>query len=108
MRLRFGIGRPAHDDIAGYVLSDFIKDERIALECSVFPKAGAALGLLLGTNADNDRIDGTAQAIDSGSAGLRIGVDTGKNRETKGKPGSQAITTFESLLKTHGKVNALA
>jgi PTH1 family peptidyl-tRNA hydrolase len=26
-RLRFGIGRPAHDDIAGYVLSDFLPAE---------------------------------------------------------------------------------
>ena len=30
-RLRFGIGRPNHDDISGYVLSDFTKDERIIL-----------------------------------------------------------------------------
>jgi len=42
-RLRFGIGRPDHDDIAGYVLSDFRGDERELLDCTVFPKAAAAL-----------------------------------------------------------------
>lgn len=31
-RLRFGIGRPSHDDISGWVLSDFTSDERIKLE----------------------------------------------------------------------------
>lgn len=41
-RLRFGIGRPDHDDVAGYVLSDFSREEREILECSVFPRAGAA------------------------------------------------------------------
>ena len=41
-RLRFGIGRPDHTDIAGYVLSDFQKEEREALDTSIFPKAGAA------------------------------------------------------------------
>jgi PTH1 family peptidyl-tRNA hydrolase len=30
-RLRFGIGRPQHDDVAGYVLSDFLPQERDAL-----------------------------------------------------------------------------
>ncbi|MDR3312251.1 MAG: aminoacyl-tRNA hydrolase [Spirochaetaceae bacterium] len=30
-RLRFGIGRPPHDDVAGYVLSDFLPEERDAL-----------------------------------------------------------------------------
>lgn len=30
-RLRFGIGRPSHSDIASYVLSDFSPDERIML-----------------------------------------------------------------------------
>lgn len=30
-RLRFGIGRPEHADIAAYVLSDFTADERISL-----------------------------------------------------------------------------
>ena len=42
-RMRFGIGRPDHDDIAGYVLSDFTKDEREALVCTVFPAAAKAL-----------------------------------------------------------------
>jgi len=42
-RLRFGIGRPEHPDVAGYVLSDFSAGEREALACSVFPKAAAAL-----------------------------------------------------------------
>ena len=42
-RLRFGIGRPSHDDIAGYVLSDFTLEEREALDCSVFPAAARAL-----------------------------------------------------------------
>lgn len=42
-RMRFGIGRPDHDDIAAYVLSDFSKDEREALNCSVFPQAAKAL-----------------------------------------------------------------
>ena len=41
-RLRFGIGRPAHDDIAGYVLSDFSRDEREKLQSTVFPKAATA------------------------------------------------------------------
>ena len=43
MRLRFGIGRPSHDDIAGYVLSDFSRDEREKLDCSIFPRAETAL-----------------------------------------------------------------
>jgi peptidyl-tRNA hydrolase, PTH1 family len=42
-RLRFGIGRPEHDDIALYVLSDFTKEEREALVCAVFPAAAKAL-----------------------------------------------------------------
>jgi PTH1 family peptidyl-tRNA hydrolase len=42
-RLRFGIGRPDHPDVAGYVLSDFAPPEREALDCSVFPAAGRAL-----------------------------------------------------------------
>jgi len=47
-RFRFGIGRPEHPDIAGYVLSDFTRDEREALECSIFPKAANALALCMG------------------------------------------------------------
>lgn len=42
-RLRFGIGRPSHDDIAGYVLSDFSGSEREALGAAVFPRAEAVL-----------------------------------------------------------------
>lgn len=42
-RLRLGIGRPNHDDIAGYVLSDFKKEEKEILAVSVFPRAGQAL-----------------------------------------------------------------
>ena len=37
-RLRFGIGRPNHDDIAGYVLGKFSEDEQIHLS-QVFVKA---------------------------------------------------------------------
>lgn len=48
-RLRFGIGRPVHDDIAGYVLSNFDQTEREALACSVFPKAAEAFTLCLET-----------------------------------------------------------
>jgi peptidyl-tRNA hydrolase, PTH1 family len=42
-RLRFGIGRPEHPDVAGYVLSDFSPAEREALAASVFPAAAKAL-----------------------------------------------------------------
>jgi peptidyl-tRNA hydrolase, PTH1 family len=42
-RLRFGLGRPDHDDVAGYVLSDFTASEREALDCSIFPAAAKAL-----------------------------------------------------------------
>lgn len=45
MRLRFGIGRPSHDDVAGYVLSDFTPGEGEKLACSVFPRAATALEL---------------------------------------------------------------
>lgn len=47
LRLRFGIGRPSHDDISGYVLSDFGADEREKLACSVFPRAETAFRLCL-------------------------------------------------------------
>lgn len=47
MRLRFGLGRPSHDDIAGYVLSDFTGDEREKLACSVFPRAETALNICM-------------------------------------------------------------
>jgi peptidyl-tRNA hydrolase, PTH1 family len=42
LRLRFGIGRPAHADIASYVLSDFDAEERRQLSDSVFIEAGRA------------------------------------------------------------------
>jgi peptidyl-tRNA hydrolase, PTH1 family len=42
-RLRLGIGRPTHDDIAGYVLSDFSPREREFLDTAVFPRAGKVL-----------------------------------------------------------------
>ena len=41
-RLRFGIGRPEHPDIAGYVLSDFTQDERIILS-QIFPQTASLL-----------------------------------------------------------------
>jgi PTH1 family peptidyl-tRNA hydrolase len=46
-RLRFGIGRPEHPDVAGYVLSDFSADEKEKLDCSVFPRASTALDLCM-------------------------------------------------------------
>jgi PTH1 family peptidyl-tRNA hydrolase len=46
-RLRFGIGRPSHPDVAGYVLQDFTTAEKEALACSVFPKAATAFELCL-------------------------------------------------------------
>lgn len=46
-RLRFGIGRPNHDDISSFVLSDFSADEREKLACSVFPRAEKALRLIM-------------------------------------------------------------
>ena len=41
-RLRFGIGRPDHPDVASYVLSDFSSDERISLGW-VWPEAAKLL-----------------------------------------------------------------
>ncbi|HNY16785.1 MAG TPA: aminoacyl-tRNA hydrolase [Treponemataceae bacterium] len=41
-RLRFGIGRPEHPDVAAYVLSDFSSDERITLGL-VWPQASSLL-----------------------------------------------------------------
>lgn len=38
-RLRFGIGRPDHDDVAGYVLSPFSKEQSVVLATTVFPEA---------------------------------------------------------------------
>ena len=47
LRLRFGIGRPNHADVAGYVLSDFSADEREKLDCSIFPRAATAISLCM-------------------------------------------------------------
>jgi PTH1 family peptidyl-tRNA hydrolase len=41
-RLRLGIGRPGHDDISGWVLSDFTPPERVMLE-AVLEAAGGVL-----------------------------------------------------------------
>ncbi|HOT59880.1 MAG TPA: aminoacyl-tRNA hydrolase [Spirochaetales bacterium] len=38
-RLRIGIGRPDHSDIAGYVLSNFNSEELSTLNRAIFPKA---------------------------------------------------------------------
>ena len=43
-RLRIGIGRPDHPDIAGYVLSDFSPEESAILAASIFPAAAKLLG----------------------------------------------------------------
>ena len=45
-RLRFGIGRPEHKDVAGYVLSDFTSDEKIILS-QIFPSAATLLEKVL-------------------------------------------------------------
>lgn len=45
-RLRFGIGRPNHDDISSYVLSNFTNDENIKLSQSFF-KAEELIPLLI-------------------------------------------------------------
>ena len=50
-RLRFGIGRPTHPDIAGYVLSDFSKQEREVLD-RIFPKGNELLNKLKSTEPD--------------------------------------------------------
>ncbi len=52
LRLRFGIGRPNHDDVATYVLSDFSRDEREKLDCSVFARAETAFRLCLDEGFD--------------------------------------------------------
>ena len=41
LRFRIGIGRPDHDDVAGYVLSDFGSEERELLETVVIPAAAS-------------------------------------------------------------------
>ncbi len=45
-RLRFGVGRPEHPDVAGYVLSDFSSDERITLS-RVWPPSAKLLEEIL-------------------------------------------------------------
>ena len=50
-RLRFGIGRPNHPDIASYVLSDFSSDERISLSL-VWPAAADLLGRVIAEGPD--------------------------------------------------------
>ncbi len=50
-RLRFGIGRPDHSDIAGYVLSDFSKAEREILD-KIFPHGVELLEKLKTTEPD--------------------------------------------------------
>lgn len=50
-RLRFGIGRPNHDDIAGYVLSDFSSDEKIILQ-QIFPQSAELLEKILSGDPD--------------------------------------------------------
>ena len=52
-RLRFGIGRPEHKDVAGFVLSDFTSDEKIILS-QIFPAAGTLLEEILSGNAPSD------------------------------------------------------
>ncbi len=51
-RLRFGISRPGHADIASYVLSDFSAEEREALASSVFPAAAKLLDACSGEGFD--------------------------------------------------------
>lgn len=50
-RLRFGIGRPNYDDIAGYVLSNFTSDERILLSQS-FMRATELMHQIIAKNPD--------------------------------------------------------
>lgn len=45
-RLRLGIGKPAHGDVAGFVLGEFTEDERILLS-QVFPQAELLLAKML-------------------------------------------------------------
>lgn len=52
LRFRVGIGRPDHDDVAGYVLSDFSKPERELLEAAVYPAAVRILERVLAEGFD--------------------------------------------------------
>jgi PTH1 family peptidyl-tRNA hydrolase len=61
-RLRFGIGRPDHPDVASYVLSNFAPEERDALDRSVFPKAAEMLPPAI---ADIDAAVASAPKVDA-------------------------------------------
>ena len=50
-RLRFGIGRPEHKDVASFVLSDFTADEKIILQ-QMFPQSAELLEKILCGNPD--------------------------------------------------------
>lgn len=52
LRFRIGIGRPDHDDIADYVLSDFRKEEREILQTAVFPMAAKILERVMAEGFD--------------------------------------------------------
>jgi PTH1 family peptidyl-tRNA hydrolase len=54
-RLRFGIGRPEHPDIAGYVLSDFSETERLVLP-GLFEQAGVILNAALAAEPEVQKI----------------------------------------------------
>ncbi len=49
-RLRIGIGRPDHTDIAGYVLSNFNSEELSVLNTAIFPKALELLAPVMAGN----------------------------------------------------------
>lgn len=51
-RLRFGIGRPSHSDIAGYVLSGFSPEENSILT-QIFPPAAELLCNILSGDPEN-------------------------------------------------------
>jgi PTH1 family peptidyl-tRNA hydrolase len=54
-RLRFGIGRPDHPDVAGYVLSDFSASERLVLP-GLFEQAGVVFNATLTTGPEVQKI----------------------------------------------------
>jgi PTH1 family peptidyl-tRNA hydrolase len=51
-RLRFGIGRPDHNDIAGYVLSSFTEAQFEILKTAVFPAAEESFYALFSEGID--------------------------------------------------------